>query len=112
VPQLWFPNEVNYGSFALARARDGSGDIFLLAAPSGAFGMKVARVSEASISDRSKYKYWNGSAWVATSPTATDSASNIFNYNMGGWGPGTGVSSLENIVRLCDRKTALEASIS
>lgn len=95
--QLWFPNEINYGLFSLARARDGTGDIFLFAAPSGAFGIKVARVAEASIADRKKYKFWNGSAWVTTAPAPTDSASNILSYNAGGWGPGTGVSILAYI---------------
>jgi hypothetical protein len=90
--KMWYPTEINYGLYGLARARDGSNDIFLLAAPTGAFGVKIARVAEASIGDKSKYKYWNGSAWVATAPAATDKTANIFNYNNGGFGVGTGVS--------------------
>jgi len=90
--RLFYPNEINYGLFSLARARDGSNDIFLFAAPAGAFGMKVARVAEASIGDRSKYTYWNGSNWIATPPAAANQPANIFNYNVGGYGPGTGVS--------------------
>lgn len=92
--KMWYPNEINYGSFGLARARDGSGDIFLLAAPEGAFGLKVARVAEASITDKSKYKYWNGKAWAATPPAATDASANVLNYKAGGFGVGTGVRSL------------------
>ncbi|KAK3056483.1 hypothetical protein LTS18_011682 [Coniosporium uncinatum] len=52
--------------------------------------MKVARVAEASIGDRSKYAYWNGTQWVAKPPAAANQVSNIFDYNVGGYGPGTG----------------------
>lgn len=91
--KMWYPNEINYGLFGLARSRDGSKDIFLLAAPAGAFGIKVARVAESAIGDKSKYKYWNGAAWTATAPSATDTTANILNYNVGGYGVGTGVTT-------------------
>jgi hypothetical protein len=90
---MWYPNEINWGDFALARARDGTDDIFMLASPGEAFGVKVARVPEASIADRSKYTYWDGSAWVASPPAADDTSANIFNYDVNGYGVGTGVSS-------------------
>jgi hypothetical protein len=84
-----YPNEINYGSYGLVRARDGSNDIFLLASPSGALGVKVVRVAEADIADRTKYKFWNGKTWAASPPAATDVGSNIFSYK---GGVGTGVS--------------------
>lgn len=90
---MWYPDEINYGGFALARARDGTNDIYMLARPDGAFGIKVARVAEATIADRSKYTYWDGSSWTATPPSATDKTANIFNYDVGGYGVGDGVSS-------------------
>ncbi len=93
VVSLWYAYQINYGSFGLARAQDGTDDIFMFAAPKGAFGVKVARVCESDIADKSKYKYWNGKTWATNPPAAWNSEANIFNYNQGGWGPGTGVSS-------------------
>ena len=87
---MWQPNEINYGLYGLARARDGSDDIYLFVAPSAAdSGMKVAKVTEASIADKTKYTYWDGSKWAPTPPSASDTKSDIFS-NQGGIG--TGVS--------------------
>lgn len=87
---MWMPGETNYGIYGLARARDGSGDVLLFAATGAAeTGLKVARVEEAALADRSKYTYWDGSAWAETAPSASDTKSNIFS-NAGGIG--TGVS--------------------
>jgi hypothetical protein len=55
---MWYPDEINYGGFALARARDGN-------------------------------------SWAATPPSATDKTANIFNYDVGGYGMGDGVSSVQ-----------------
>ena len=88
--KMWKPNETNYGIYGLARARDGSDDIYLFAAPTTAdSGLKVAKVAEASIADKSKYTYWDGSTWALTAPSANDTKSNVFS-NKGGIG--TGVS--------------------
>ncbi|CZS99016.1 hypothetical protein WAI453_008420 [Rhynchosporium graminicola] len=87
---LWYKYEMNYGDFGLARARDGSNDIFLFAAPEKSFGMKVARVCETEIADKTKYLFWNGKTWSKNPPGALDSTANIFQYNEGGFGPGTG----------------------
>ncbi|TVY82349.1 hypothetical protein LSUE1_G002407 [Lachnellula suecica] len=90
VPRMWYANEINYGLYGLARARDDSDDIFMFGAPKGAFGIKVARVAEDSIRDRSKYIFWNGKEWATTSPAANDASANIFNYRSGDYGVGTG----------------------
>jgi len=88
--KMWYPNEINYGSFGVARALDGTKDIYLFANPPGSFGVKVARVPEALLADKASYKYWNGKTWAKTAPSATDASANILNYNVGGFGPGTG----------------------
>ncbi|KAL2075854.1 hypothetical protein VTL71DRAFT_797 [Oculimacula yallundae] len=87
---LWYKYETNYGEFGLARARDGSNDIFLFAVPEKSFGLKVARVSETEIADKTKYTFWDGKTWAKNPPGALDFSANIFQYNEGGFGPGTG----------------------
>ncbi|KAF2664414.1 hypothetical protein BT63DRAFT_429895 [Microthyrium microscopicum] len=88
--KMWYPWEINWGTYGLVRARDGTNDIFLLAAPANAFGVKLARVPEASIADRTKYLFWNGNNWTAAPPAATDASSNIFSFTTSGYGVGTG----------------------
>lgn len=89
---LWYKYQTNYGEFGLARARDGTNDIFLFAAPEGSFGLKVARVCETEIADKTKYTFWDGNTWAKNPPGALDASANIFQYNENGVGPGTGVS--------------------
>ncbi|KAH6724457.1 hypothetical protein BKA61DRAFT_687688 [Leptodontidium sp. MPI-SDFR-AT-0119] len=87
---LFYKYQTNYGQFGLARARDGSNDIFLFAAPDQSFGLKVARVDEADIADKTKYTFWDGKTWAKNPPGALDTSANIFQYNQDGFGPGTG----------------------
>lgn len=90
--KMWYPDETNYGLYGLARGPDPSNEIFLAAAPDDAFGVKVARVAEASIADKTAYEFWDGEQWSSSAPAANDTSANIFNYNSGGYGVGTGVS--------------------
>jgi hypothetical protein len=57
------------------------------------FGLKVARVAEASIAGKSKYTYRDGKAWAATHPAVNDASINILNYKAGNVGVATGVNS-------------------
>lgn len=91
--------DINYGSFALARARDGSDCIYMFAAPSDALGIKVARVNESQITDKTKYTYWNGKTWATSRPSSSDKGANLFNYSAANLGPGTGVSPNSNLYR-------------
>lgn len=100
---LWYKYQTNYGQFGLARARDGSNDIFLFAAPDQSFGLKVARVDEADIADKTKYTFWDGKTWAKNPPGALDTSANIFQYNQDGFGPGTGVSNSHIIGRKGNR---------
>lgn len=95
---LWYKYQTNYGQFSLARARDGSNDILLFAAPKGSFGLKVARVDEKDIADKNKYTFWDGKSWASNPPGALDPTANIFQYNNDGAGVGTGVSLLQKIL--------------
>ena len=91
---LWYKYQTNYGQFGLARARDGSNDIFLFAAPEDSFGLKVARVDESQIADKTKYTFWDGKKWAKNPPGAQDASANIFQYKQDGFGVGTGVSAM------------------
>lgn len=86
--------------------------LYFFAAISGTVGpgIKVAKVPENSVADRSKvrtlplfisqrasadprfqYTYWNGVSWAATPPVATNPAANMFNYSGSyGYGPASG----------------------
>ena len=88
---MWHGDEIGWGAFGMARAEDGSDDIYLFATAEAFLGVKVARVAETSIADRSKYRFWSGSGWESTPPSQNDALSNILSYSTNK-GVNTGVS--------------------
>lgn len=69
----------------------------------GANGLKMARVPQASYSDRSQYQFWTGKDYSSNLPKLDDAgAANIFNFSQGGLdgknhGPGTGDLFFNNL---------------
>jgi hypothetical protein len=58
----------NFGQVALVN--DG-GYVYVYGIPGGRYGgMKLARVPQASLLDKTKYQYWNGSTWVTNNEYA------------------------------------------
>ncbi|KAF2814104.1 uncharacterized protein BDZ99DRAFT_231473 [Mytilinidion resinicola] len=70
VEKLFLSNEVSYGSFGTAKAWNGK--LMLFGNTKG--GIKIARVDPADRADRTKYEYWDGSAYTATMPSASSTS--------------------------------------
>jgi hypothetical protein len=80
--RLFYPNEVNYGSFAILAAMDG----YLYLAGSDITGIKLARVSAepGSMADRNQYDYYNNATgvWQPRQPlTLNNSTGNVINWS-------------------------------
>jgi hypothetical protein len=81
--RLFYPNEVNYGTFALVVGVDG----YLYLLGSDLTGIKLARVpngGNTTIADRNQYEYYNSSTgqWQLTQPlTLNDATGNILTWS-------------------------------
>lgn len=64
----------NFQQSAFVRPPDGAADsnyVYMFGTPSGRGGtVYLSRVAQADVADQTKYQYWNGSTWVANSPSA------------------------------------------
>ena len=79
VPELFQANENLYGTYAVMAGHN-DGYLYLFARSGAGIGpsaIKVARVPQASLTDKSKYEYWDGASWSATQPSTADTKSNI-----------------------------------
>jgi hypothetical protein len=78
---LFLPDEVNYGLFSSLPGTDGYLYMFGTVTNTIANGLKMARVPQSSVFDRTTYQYWNGAAWTKTvTPYNDGGKANIFNY--------------------------------
>lgn len=81
--RLFYPSEVNYGTFALVAGIDG----YLYLLGSDLTGVKLARVPNAgntTIADRNQYEYYNSSSgdWQLQQPlTLNDATGNILTWS-------------------------------
>jgi hypothetical protein len=81
--RLFYPNEVNYGTFGLVAGIDS----YLYLLGSDSTGVKLARVpngGSSTIADRTKYEYYSSTTgqWQAQQPlTLNDATGNIITWN-------------------------------
>lgn len=72
--QTWTKSGVKWAGnskFAQAAYVKKDGYVYMFGTPSGRFdNMYLARVPEADMLDKSKYEYWNGSAWIVNDEAA------------------------------------------
>ena len=93
---LFYNGEPLYGTYCSYYGIDGYLYTFAKITGTNSNGLKVARVPWNSYADRSQYRYWNGSAYVATMPSYDDRGkTNTFNWTETGidgkkYGPGYG----------------------
>jgi hypothetical protein len=67
-------NPAGTDPFQMASFARAGGYVYVFATPNGRLGdVHVARVPEGSILDKTAYRYWDGSAWVAGSDTLATS---------------------------------------
>lgn len=80
VPQLFQQNENLYGTYAVM-AGHGDDNLYLFARNSGSgvgpSSIKIARVPQRAITDKTQYQYWDGSTWSSTQPAVSDAKSNV-----------------------------------
>lgn len=80
VTQLFNNGENLYGTYSVMAGHDDS-YLYLFARNSGSgigpSSIKVARVPQNAVTDKTKYQYWDGSEWSATQPAVSDTKSNI-----------------------------------
>ncbi|KAH8895323.1 hypothetical protein GQ53DRAFT_714945 [Thozetella sp. PMI_491] len=94
---LFVNGEPFFGTFATYVGNDGYLYLFAkITKTATGNGLKVARVTQESWSDRSQYQYWNGISWGSQMPAYDDGgASNVFSWShesLDGqqYGPGSG----------------------
>jgi hypothetical protein len=79
---LFRSDEVNYGLFSSMPGIDGFLYMFGTITNTNTNGIKMARVPQNSVFDRSTYQYWNGTDWVMTiTPYDDGGKANIFSYS-------------------------------
>jgi hypothetical protein len=83
IKALFGPDEVNYGLFSSMSGVDGFLYMFgVITNTTHANGIKMARVPQTSVFDRSTYQYWNGTKWTMTViPYDDGGKANIFSYS-------------------------------
>jgi hypothetical protein len=82
IKALFKSDEVNYGLFSTMPGIDGFLYMFGVITNTNANGIKMARVPQTSVFDRSKYQYWNGTNWTMTvTPYDDGGKANIFSYS-------------------------------
>ena len=80
VPQLFTQAENLYGTYAvMAGPTDNYLYLFARNAGSGAgpSSLKVARVPQPAVTDKTQYQYWDGATWSAAQPAVSDTRSDI-----------------------------------
>jgi hypothetical protein len=82
IKALFRSDEVKYGLFSSMPGIDGFLYMFGSITKTDANGIKMARVPQTSVFDRSTYQYWNGTDWTMTvTPYDDGGKANIFNYS-------------------------------
>jgi hypothetical protein len=109
VPQLFYAGELQYGSFGMTKGIDGYVYMFAAVSSGDGDGIKVCRVPEGNVADRTQvrpligavlgngelicvqYTYWNGASWASTPPQANNAAANMLSFTGAyGYGPASG----------------------
>ena len=80
VTQLFQANENLYGTYSVMAGHNDNYLYLFSRTESSGLGpssIKVCRVPQASLTDKTQFQYWDGSTWSATQPSTTDTPSNI-----------------------------------
>jgi hypothetical protein len=82
VKKLFESNEVHYGLFSSLVSNDSFLYMFGSITNTNNNGLRMARVPQASIFDRTTYQYWDGSNWTTIVTSYDDGGkANIFNHS-------------------------------
>ncbi|KAB8339042.1 hypothetical protein FH972_021978 [Carpinus fangiana] len=80
VNQFFYANEPLYGGLSILKG-DLDGLLYMFASVSN--GVKLARVREDQMTDRSKFEYWDGKKFQSKMPQKNDPAANVLQFSVG-----------------------------